>query len=107
MPGLFWVSRGFDDDLALFCPDPYASINAWYRFPAGTYDALMEALPRNGAFSLSPGEGARATRSTLFFPRVADSRPAVKNRSPRAACGPRNDMVWDAKTLPRDFPRER
>ena len=46
--GTFLVYRGFDDDFALFAPNPYASINAWYRFPAGTYDALMEALTELG-----------------------------------------------------------
>lgn len=46
--GTFLVYRGFDDDFALFSPNPYASINAWYRFPAGTYDALMDALTELG-----------------------------------------------------------
>ena len=46
--GTFLVYRGFDDDFALFSPNPYASINAWYRFPAGTYDALMEVLTELG-----------------------------------------------------------
>lgn len=46
--GTFLVYRGFDDDFALFSPNPYASINAWYRFPAGSYDALMEVLTELG-----------------------------------------------------------
>ena len=54
--GTFWVYYDFDGIYALFSPNPYASINAWYRFPAGTYDALLEVLTRNGVLSTSPGE---------------------------------------------------
>ena len=65
--GTFLAYRGFDDDFALFSPNPYASINAWYRFPAGTYDALIDVLERDGPLPAPAGERIEGNEVYALF----------------------------------------
>ena len=48
---------------------PYASSVQRFQFPAGTYDALMEVLTRDGALSASPGERVEGSEVYALFER--------------------------------------
>ena len=61
-----WISID-QDDACIMGGSPYASYAQRFQLPAGTYDALMAVLTRDGVLSASPGERIEGSEVYALF----------------------------------------